>query len=91
MPPADRFAKTSASAAAAQARSPCAPTAPRSRPGSATGRIYAAVAKPGEPFGRAEAVSDRTEAEDLDATFDAAGRPLVTWTVDGRRLRASRR
>ncbi len=54
------------------------------------GRVVAAVAEPGEAFGRAEAVSDRAEAEDLDATFDAAGRPLVTWTADGKRLRASR-
>jgi hypothetical protein len=54
------------------------------------GRVYAAMARPGGPFGRAEPVSDRTEAEDLDAAFDADGRPLVTWTADGKRLRVSR-
>jgi hypothetical protein len=54
------------------------------------GRVLAALARPGDAFGRPEPVSDRTEAEHISAAFDASGRPIVTWTAGATRLSATR-
>ena len=53
-------------------------------------RVYAAIAPTGGLFQRGEPVSGRDRPEEVDASFAAAGRPIVTWTTGHTRVSTSR-